>query len=278
MIRFSCHSENFPFPTPEESFSFIHALEYDCIDVSARTLIPQKHILTEPLNYARFIADLSERYQLPLSELFLSEVQVNGAPVHAVSDAAHTKDFNEAFETICQFAEAAGFLSIMGSCGNADPSLPYHESFDRIADTMTRQVKIASSHGLAFHVEPYRLSIVNTVEASLEMAAKVPGLKYTLDFLHFQIQGIPQSESMKLIPLAGHMHARQAKKDIGKCDFAEGEIDYPSIVEELKRQNWSGDITTEFWNTENLAQQGIQAVEQNIVMRHYLKTLLRQIK
>ncbi|MCI8887228.1 MAG: sugar phosphate isomerase/epimerase [Hungatella sp.] len=275
MIRYSCHSENFLSPSPEEAFSFISALQFDCIDVASRSLIPQRMIAADPLKEACRFRDLSCRYHLPLSELFLSQVEVGGQPVSALSPMAHTKEFDSAFDIICLFAEKAGFASIMGGTGAMKPELGYERSFESMARTLKSQVSIAASHGLSFHVEPYRLSLLHTVWACLNMIQAVPGLRYTLDFLHFQFQGIPQAESMKLIPWAGHIHARQAKTGIGKCDFSEGEIDYESIVQELKRNNWSGDIAMEFWCSEELSQAGIQAVEQNILMRYHLKRLFR---
>ena len=275
MIRSSCHSENFSSQSPEEAFSFISALQFDCIDVASRSLSPQRMIAADPLKEACRFRDLSCRYHLPLSELFLSQVEVGGQPVSALSPMAHTKEFDSAFDIICLFAEKAGFASIMGGTGAPDPELGYERSFESMARTLKSQVSIAASHGLSFHVEPYRLSLLHTVRACLNMIQAVPGLRYTLDFLHFQIQGIPQAESMKLIPWAGHIHARQAKTGVGKCDFSEGEIDYESIVRELKRSNWSGDIAMEFWCSGELSQAGIQAVEQNILMRYHLKRLFR---
>ena len=275
MIRYSCHSENFSSQPPEEAFSFISALQFDCIDVASRSLIPQRMIAADPLKEACRFRDLSCQHHLPLSELFLSQVEVGGQPVSALSPMAHTKEFDSAFDTICLFAEKAGFASIMGGTGALDPELGYERSFESMARTLKSQVAIAASHGLSFHVEPYRLSLLHTVRACLNMLQAVPGLRYTLDFLHFQIQGIPQAESMKLIPWAGHIHARQAKTGVGKCDFSEGEIDYESIVQELKRSNWSGDIAMEFWCSRELSQAGLQAVEQNIIMKYYLKRLFR---
>lgn len=273
MIRYSCHSDNFAPSSCQEAFSLISALGFDCIDVASRTLIPQSAILEDPVNRALSLSCLSRRYHLPLSELFLSSVEIDGKPVTAVSKKSGSPGFDRAFDAICVFAEKAGFQSIMGACGPPDPNLGYEKSFDHIACTLKRQVAIASSHGLSFHVEPYRQSLLHTVPACLDMVQAVPGLKYTLDFLHFQIQGIPQEKSMKLIPYAGHIHARQAKTGSGKCDFSEGEIDYESIVAELKRQDWSGDIAMEFWCSPEMSEAGIQAVEQNLVMRYYLKKL-----
>ena len=80
---------------------------------------------------------------------------------------------------------------------------------------------------------------------------------------------------MKLLPYAGHLHARQAQAGIGKCEISKGEIDYLPIVNALKDMDWNGDIMLEFWCDDRLSKEGIQAVEQNIVMRYYLKQLFR---
>lgn len=273
MIRYSCHSENFGRLSAPETFKLIRSLEFDCIDVASRSLVPQAEILENPKQCARRLKDLSRQFELPLSELFLSAVELEGQTVSPVCARSRTSGFENAFETICTFADMAGFSSIMGYAGAVDPELGFSSSFDQAARTLKRQADIASRHGLAFHVEPSRTSLLNTVQAALDMVQAAPGLGYTLDFLHYQINGIPQKESIKLLPHAGHLHARQAKKGMGKCDFTEGEIDYAQIVQELKRQNWSGDIAMEFWSSKELAARGVQAVEQNIVMRYCLKTL-----
>ena len=107
------------------------------------------------------------------------------------------------------------------------------------------------------------------------MLELVPDLRYTLDFLHYQFSRTPLEESMKLLPYAGHLHARQAQAGIGKCEISKGEIDYLPIVNALKDMDWNGDIMLEFWCDDRLSKEGIQAVEQNIVMRYYLKQLFR---
>ncbi len=278
MIRYGCHSENFGILTPEDTFRRIRELEFDCIDVASRSLMPQAAIQEDPDGCAAELSLLSSRYALPLSELFLSDVEVDGHPVSPVQFGCGNQkiiqDLERRFTTICRFAAKAGFSSIMGSAGREDPELGYEESFARAARTLRRQVSIAASFGLAFHVEPSRVSLLHTVDGALRMAEEVDGLRYTLDFLHYHIQGIPLSESMRLLPLAGHMHARQARIRTGKCDFSEGGIDYACITSRMKEIRWQGDIAMEFWCSDDLQKQGVQAVEQNIVMRYFLKRLL----
>ena len=81
MIRYSCHSENFGILSAEHTFSLIHDLQFDCIDIASRSLIPQNQIQADPAATSAYLKDLSQRYELPLSELFLSEVEVNGEKI-----------------------------------------------------------------------------------------------------------------------------------------------------------------------------------------------------
>ena len=273
-ITFSCHSENFGKRPAEETFTFVRSLGFTHIDVAARSLMPQPAILADWRGCADAVKAISQRCNLQLSELFLSSVEVEGTPISpAQGGAANSKALFQNFETICRFAQAAGFQSIMGAAGSEIKDLGSEQSFENAAAVLRRQVSIAGEHGLAFHVEPSRTSLLHTPQKALAMALRVLGLRYTLDFLHFHVQGIPLSEALELIPYAGHMHARQAAFPTGKCDFASGGIDYDRIVRALAGYGWSGTIAMEFWNGERENAQGIDPVEQNIVMRYALKKL-----
>ena len=109
------------------------------------------------------------------------------------------------------------------------------------------------------------------MQSCLDLISLVPDLRYTLDFLHFHVQGIPLEQSIALLPLAGHMHLRQAKKASGKCDFSEGEIDYPLIAWRLRELHWSGDTAVEFWNSPELDAAGVNPIEQSVVMNYFFR-------
>ena len=181
MIRFGCHSENIPptmlrkimpglssggspapagaspLPDPlraQEVFFMIRLLGFDCIDVSSRQLVPQESILADPDGCAGKLSELSEMAGLPLSELFLSNIRLNGEDIPADADAARSKAFCHAFESICRFAAKAGFKSIMGGSCKAPSLDDYPAVLHRCASTLRLQTEIASSFGLAFHIEP----------------------------------------------------------------------------------------------------------------------------
>jgi sugar phosphate isomerase/epimerase len=277
MIWLSCHSENFGFHGREDTFAFISRLGFRYIDVAARSFMPQPEIVAAPESGAEIIRNLSETYELKPDELFLGPLELNGVNIDpSAGDAAYDPEAYRRFEVICRYARMAGFNSVMGAPGTENAVLGYEHSFANASAVLAKLVVIAADKGLAYHVEPSRNSLLNTPEKALRMIEAAPGLKYTLDFLHYQVSATPLRESMRLIPHAGHMHARQAAAGIGKCDYERGEIDYDAIVRQLCATEWSGGIAMEFWNDPEQEARGICPVEQNIRMKYELKCLIRR--
>ncbi|MDR0997609.1 MAG: sugar phosphate isomerase/epimerase [Treponema sp.] len=275
MIRLGCHSENFGRYGPEETFSFISRLGFTNIDVAARSLAPQSEIGASPGDIAGKLKNLAETWRLKLDELFLGALELKGVTIDpSAGGKAFDPEAYRCFDVICGFAKTAGFLSLMGAVGTENPELGYESSFENAAGVHRKMLEIAADHGLAYHVEPSRTSLLNTPQKALRMIDAVPSLRYTLDFLHYHINSVPLNESMVLLPYAGHMHARQAAAGKGKCDYALGEIDYNLIVKEMCRINWTGSIAMEFWNNAEQDAEGINPVEQNIRMKYELKCLI----
>ncbi|WP_186445868.1 sugar phosphate isomerase/epimerase family protein [Paenibacillus cremeus] len=277
MIKLSCHSRNYGPGTPDEIFSFIRKLGFEYIDVDSVGTIKQDDVLEAPDKLAQFTKELADKHQLKLAEFFMGGVLVDGQGIGpSVPDPQLRERMLANFNSICRFAGQAGFRSIMGSAGSLQQELGFDGSFEYTAQTLERMVSIAAEHGVAFHVEPSRTSLLNTPSMALKMAQSVQGLKYTLDFLHFQINGVDQEETMQLLAHTGHMHARQAAVGWPKCPFEHGEIDYDRIVKRLRGLRWDGIIAMEFWNGPEQEAEGMCPVEQTIVMRYHLKGLIKK--
>ena len=278
MIRFSCHSENFGLKPADETFAFICQLGYSCVDVAARSLAPQEKIVQNPNAAAQTIKGCAQENGLFLSELFLGAVELDGAAMNpAAEKTVRSSDrVCRQFESICRFARQAGFSSIMGAAGNPQPEQSFEQSFENTVTMLTRQCEIAAQFGIAMHVEPTRTSLIREPENALRLAQQTPGLGYTLDFLHYHINGVGLDRSLTLLPLAGHLHIRQARFGTGKCRYEQGGIDYDAIVCQMRAIGWSGDVCSEFWCDSKMLEQGIFAVEQNLVMRYQIELLLRR--
>jgi len=275
MIHISCHSENFGIHPPDETFAFIKRLGFDRVDVASRSLIPQGRIIADAKKEARLMRDLADRHELVLDELFLGPVELAGQGVSPESAFA-SEEYHDNFAVICAFARDAGFASVMGAAGMVTKEIGETASFDNAAKTLARMADIAENAGIMLTVEPSRNSLLSIPAVALEMAKRVPKLRYTLDLLHYQVNGHPQQESMKLLPYTGHMHARQAAVGWIKCPYEYGEIDYDALMKRLRGMSWSGTICMEYWCGEAEKNTGISAIDQNILMRHEIKRLIKK--
>ncbi|MFD0681249.1 MULTISPECIES: sugar phosphate isomerase/epimerase family protein [unclassified Paenibacillus] len=277
MIGFSCHSRNYGPGTPDEIFGFIKKLGFEFIDVDSVGTIRQADVIENPESMASFVKQLSEKYEITLAEYFLGNVGVDGEKIETSQpDVRKRNNMYVNFDKICKYARLAGFRSIMGSAGTLIEEQGFERSFDNAALTLGKMVQIASEHGISFHVEPSRNSLLNIPSKAVEMAKAVPGLKYTLDFLHFQVNGHSQNESMKLLEYTGHMHARQAAVGWPKCPFEHGEIDFDTIIKRLRGLRWDGIIAMEYWNGPAEEAAGMNPIEQTILMRYHLKGLVKK--
>ena len=274
MIKISCHTENFGHGEPDKVLEFISSLGYEAIDVAARSFLPQARILANPDEAASWMKEIAAKHNLRLSELFLSAVEVNGNPVSPSDPTAQQETHLQNLHKICRFAKAAGFSSIMGSAGKAGDDARI--SFENAAAAFALMCDIAEEEGVIFTVEPSRQSLLNDPAIALEMVARVPKLRYTLDLLHYHVNGFAQEDSMKLLPWTAHMHARQAAVEWGKCPYEFGEIDYDLLVKRLRGMRWEGTIAIEYWCGPVEFSEGISAVEQNILMRYELKKLIKK--
>lgn len=85
-------------------------------ELPSRSLIPQNQIQADPAATSAYLKDLSQRYELPLSELFLSEVEVNGEKIRPACASSISESFCHAFGASANLQQNAGFLSIRGRC------------------------------------------------------------------------------------------------------------------------------------------------------------------
>ncbi|MCU6791159.1 sugar phosphate isomerase/epimerase [Paenibacillus sp. WQ 127069] len=277
MIGLSCHSRNYGPGTPDEIFSFIKRLGYEYIDVDSVGTIRQGDVIENPKKQAQLVQELTAKYDLKLAEYFLGTVAVDGISVNnSQPDTVLRGKMLDNFARICAYAQMAGFRSIMGSAGALHKEVGYERSFDNAANTLRQMVAIAAEHSISFHVEPSRASLLNVPSQAMLMAQTVEGLKYTLDFLHFQVNGYDQKETMELLNYTGHMHARQAAVGWPKCPFEHGEIDFDAIIKRLRGLRWQGIIAMEFWNGPEEEAAGMNPVEQTLLMRYHLKGLIKK--
>lgn len=280
MISIGCHSLNFGPKRLPEALRQIHELGFRRVDVAVtggggKAQVNPLAAMENPRAEAAEMRSLCEKYALELDEMFMCHVPVDGVGVQPndPDEQVRARMLN-GFERLCRYASAAGFKSIMGVPGVVQNALGVEGSMERSIVALRRMVRIAADYGLAYRVEPHRGSIIDTPEAAVQLVRDVPGLTFTLDFLHFVAYGIPQERVMPLLDYAGHLHARQARDGWPKCPVELGTIDYGAIIGRLRELEWSGTITLEFWNGPREDAAGINPVFQNVLMAYQLQHIL----
>ena len=129
----------------------------------------------------------------------------------------------------------------------------------------------AGERGLRLSVEPHLDSIVADPGLAASLAAAVRGLTLTLDYSHFVARGIEQAAVHPLLPLAGHLHVRQAAPGRLQAAGDEGIIDFDAIVDRLAGLGYRGALTLEYlwspWQDMNR----VDVLTETLVLRRRLE-------
>jgi len=250
MIRLGCCAYNFRGWDLETSVRFTRQLGFTHVNLGAFNPsfpINPLDMAESPEKTGRMIAAIAQRHEVSLIELFLCSVHIDRKtridPNHPKKELRER--MLEQFKKTCHCAAIAGLHHIMGVPGqpqeNTDPSSDWELS----VETLARMVRIAADNGVGFSVEPHAGSIIDQPNAAMKLAESVPGLAYSLDYAHFEGQGIPMEQVLPLHEYAVHIHAKPARPGSFKCLFHEGKIDFNTIIHDLTRRSWEGVIAME---------------------------------
>lgn len=129
----------------------------------------------------------------------------------------------------------------------------------------------ARDRGLRFSVEPHLDSIAAEPDSAARLAGRVPGLTLTVDYSHFVAQGTEPSAVHRLLPLAGHVHVRQAAP--GKLQAAEDEgvIDFGTMLRRLADLQYRGALTLEYLWSPWQGMNRVDVVTETLLLRRRLE-------
>jgi sugar phosphate isomerase/epimerase len=96
-------------------------------------------------------------------------------------------------------------------------------------------------------IEPWAGSIIDSIEKIRAFMAEAPQTRLLLDTGHVANWGEDPAE---LIPLAGHVQLRQARKGVPQA--AAGDIDFPRFCHELRRHGYQGALSIEYFDLPEL--------------------------
>ena len=168
-------------------------------------------------------------------------------------DAAERERADELFRAFLRFARRVGSTGLTVLPGVAYGGEPWDAALARSAEGLRRRVDAAREHGLRLSVEPhivsthpYAGSVVDTPEKVLRLLAAVPGLELTLDYGHFNVQGIPDREVEPLIDHARHFHMRGGARGLVQTRFVDNVTDFGRVLDRLHEVGYDGWVEIEY--------------------------------
>lgn len=213
-------------------------------------------IRQDPVKAAEPVKRVLDDLELEVDDSFIwfPNKFLQGEKVHELKctitqpDQEARDDNFDMFKSFTRFCKEIGCPGITMSSGikYEDEGFGFDEIYEISRTELARMVEYSGEYGIDVRPEPHNESVMGTIEHVKSMCEDVPGLKVSLDYSHFMVQGREIGEVHCLIPYAAHVHARQANRKRVQCRMEDGIIDFEAIVKELVRQKYEGNIALEY--------------------------------
>jgi len=150
------------------------------------------------------------------------------------------------FAQVAKFCAAAGIGSVFVLPGICNPGQSRAQALAQSAASLATLLPIAQREGVTLTIEPHVHSFLESPALVLELLAKVPGLKLTLDYAHFVCLGHTQDAIDALAPHAAHVHVRQAKPGALQTKLSHGTINMAAMLGTLRDTRYDGWLSVEW--------------------------------
>jgi sugar phosphate isomerase/epimerase len=245
-MRLCVTSWSFPACTLAEAAGLARVLGFSHIDVGLLhgPALDRAAVLADHAAAAAALAGLGAAAGVGFSNLYW--LFGAGLADRALTDPA-ARPANEAdFARACRFAQAAGIPSVFVLPGVLAPGATVAAALEASAESLRRLLPLAQDHGLVLTVEPHVGGLLDSPARTLDLLARVPGLRLALDYAHFACLGWPQSAVDPLAPHAGHVHMRQARPGALQAKWGQGTLDIGAQVAVLRAAGYAGFLAVEY--------------------------------
>jgi sugar phosphate isomerase/epimerase len=212
-----------------------------------------RDVAADPERWAERIATELSARGLAVADVFLNpSPDLAGLAVNH-PDPAERAAGDELFERFLVFAARLGSSGMTTLPGLVFGAEPWEDALDRSAEALRGRVAAAAEHGLRLSVEPhivatspYRGSVIDTPARVQELLSRVPGLELTLDYGHFNVQGIPDREVEPLLEHARHFHMRGGAPGLVQTKFADNVTDFARVLDRMAEIGYDGWVEIEY--------------------------------
>jgi sugar phosphate isomerase/epimerase len=255
-MRLASADFSWPGLRPEFVFDLIAELGLDGVSLGffgGYTARQPDEIRQDPAGWAdRIGGELSDR-GLAVADVFLQPTAtLEGAAVNH-PDPAERAVGEAAFRDFLEFASRLGSSGMTILPGLRFGGEPWEAALERAAEGLRPRVEWARERGLRLSVEPhivstqpYAGSVVDTPERVRALLERVPGLELTLDYGHFNVQGIPDREVEPLLAHARHFHMRGGAPGLVQTRFEDNVTDFARVLDRMREIGYDGWVEIEY--------------------------------
>lgn len=216
-----------------------------------------QHIAEDPERWVQRVAgELAQRDLQAADAFFVPDASLVALAVNH-PDAAERDAAHALFEPFCRFAAGIGVSGITTLPGLVFNGEPWDAAAGRAAEGIARRLDVAREHGLRLSVEPhimstspYSGSLIDTPDKVGTVLERVPGLELTLDYGHFNVQGIPDREVEPLLAHARHFHMRGGAQGLVQTKLEDNVTDFGRVLDVMRRSGYDGWVEIEYVHDE----------------------------
>lgn len=218
--------------------------------VTART---PEQVAADPERWGERVGEaLAARALAPADVFLIPDGALVGMTVNH-PDAFERERSDALFGAFLRYARRVGSTGMTILPGMPFGGEAWGRSFARSVDGLRRRLELAREHGLRLSVEPhiastqpYAGSIADTPQRVQELLHAVPGLELTLDYGHFNVQGIPDRDVEPLLAHARHFHMRGGARGLVQTRFEDNVTDFGRVLDVMAAVGYDGWVEFEY--------------------------------
>jgi sugar phosphate isomerase/epimerase len=256
--RMRLASADFTWPglRPEFVLDLIAELDLEGVSMAfmgGLTARAPEDVAADPEGWGERVAgELAARGLEPADVFLIPRVDLVGLTVNH-PDPAEREASETLFAAFLRFARRAGSPGMTMLPGLVFGGESHAAALERSVEGLKRRVELAAEHGLRLSVEPhivnthpYAGSVIDTPERVQRLVDAVPGLELTLDYGHFNVQGIPDREVEPLIAHARHFHMRGGARGLVQTRFEDNVTDFGRVLDRMAETGYDGWVEIEY--------------------------------
>lgn len=173
-------------------------------------------------------------------------------PLLATEEDVHAENWRRLTASAELCADLAGTdgVPVLNTTLGIDPN-GWNSQQDLILERVGTLVDHCSTREVVLAIEPHVGDGLNSPERSLWLLKEIdsPYLKLNFDISHFEIQGMPTAEVVRLLaPHSAHTHVKDQRGLVPDYEFlipGEGPFDFAAYLNLMRRAGYNGYVTAE---------------------------------